>query len=126
MRRAIIAAGSVGTAGAKWPSTLVPAKSTVTPDWLADPGRSPFETALDAETGALIQEALAAVNPKFRAALVLREIEGLSYSEVAEILEISLGTVKSRILRGREALRKQIMDRLEAGSTLAWSPQLAE
>src|SRR5271169_6026627 len=42
-------------------------------DWLADPGRSPFETALDGETGALIEEALAAVNPKFRAALVLRE-----------------------------------------------------
>jgi len=95
-------------------------------DWLADPGRSPFETALDGETGALIEEALAGVNPKFRAALVLREIEGLSYGEVAEILEISLGTVKSRILRGREALRKQIMVRLEAGSTLAWSPQLAE
>jgi RNA polymerase sigma-70 factor (ECF subfamily) len=74
----------------------------------------------------LIEEALAGVNPKFRAALVLREIEGLSYGEVAEILEISLGTVKSRILRGREALRKQIMVRLEAGSTLAWSPQLAE
>jgi RNA polymerase sigma-70 factor, ECF subfamily len=95
-------------------------------DWLADPGRSPFETALDGETAALIQEALAAVNPKFRAALVLREIEGLSYGEVAEILEISLGTVKSRILRGREALRKQIADRLGADSALAWSPQLVE
>jgi RNA polymerase sigma-70 factor (ECF subfamily) len=66
------------------------------------------------------------MNPKFRAALVLREIEGLSYGEVAEILEISLGTVKSRILRGREALRKQIADRLEADSALAWSPQLVE
>jgi RNA polymerase sigma-70 factor, ECF subfamily len=95
-------------------------------DWLADPGRSPFETALDAETAALIEAALAAVNPKFRAALVLREIEGLSYQEVSEILGISLGTVKSRILRGREALRSQLEQRLEAGAELAWSPQLAE
>jgi RNA polymerase sigma-70 factor, ECF subfamily len=95
-------------------------------DWLADPGRSPFESALDRETEALIESALAEVNPKFKTALVLREIEGLSYEEIAEILEISLGTVKSRILRGRDALRKQLAGRLEAGSAIAWSPQLAE
>jgi RNA polymerase sigma-70 factor (ECF subfamily) len=95
-------------------------------DWLADPGRSPFESALDRETEALIEEALAAVNPKFRAALVLREIEGMNYEEIAEVLEISLGTVKSRILRGRDALRKQLAGRMEAGSAMAWSPQLAD
>jgi RNA polymerase sigma-70 factor, ECF subfamily len=66
------------------------------------------------------------VNPKFRAALVLREIEGLSYEEIAEILEISLGTVKSRILRGRDALRKQLAERLEVNSATDWSPDLAE
>ena len=82
-------------------------------DWLPDPGRSPFEAALDRETQALIEAALAKVNPKFRAALVLREIEGLSYEEIAEILDISLGTVKSRILRGRDALRKLLAERLE-------------
>jgi RNA polymerase sigma-70 factor (ECF subfamily) len=38
-------------------------------------------------------------------AVVLRDIQGLSYNEIAETLEISLGTVKSRILRGREALK---------------------
>jgi RNA polymerase sigma-70 factor (ECF subfamily) len=54
------------------------------------------------------------VSPSFRAALVLREIEGLSYEEIAEILEISLGTVKSRIMRGREALRKSLGARLGA------------
>jgi RNA polymerase sigma-70 factor, ECF subfamily len=95
-------------------------------DWLADPGRSPFDSALDRETEVLIESALAGVNPKFKAALVLREIEGLTYEEIAEILEISLGTVKSRILRGRDALRKQLAGRLEAGSAMAWSPQLAE
>jgi RNA polymerase sigma-70 factor, ECF subfamily len=95
-------------------------------DWLPDPGRSPYETALDHETQALIEAALANVNPKFRAALVLREMEGLSYEEISEILDISLGTVKSRILRGRDALRKQLAERLEAGSAPSWSPQLAE
>jgi RNA polymerase sigma-70 factor (ECF subfamily) len=95
-------------------------------DWLPDPGPSPFEMALDRETRELIEQALAQVNPRFRSALVLREIEGLSYEEIAEILEISLGTVKSRILRGREALRKQLAGRLESASTAEWSPQMAD
>jgi RNA polymerase sigma-70 factor (ECF subfamily) len=103
-------------------------------DWLTDPGPSPFETALDRETQHLIEAALTEVNPRFRAALVLREIEGLSYEEIAEILEISLGTVKSRILRGRDALKKQLADRLSAPGTAPigapapvpdWAPQLA-
>ena len=82
-------------------------------DWLADPGRSPFDVTLDHETAELIEGALAHVNPTFRAALVLREIDGLSYEEIAEILDISLGTVKSRILRGRDALRRSLAERLE-------------
>lgn len=94
-------------------------------DWLADPGRSPYESALDRETEALIEQALAQVNPNFRAALVLREIEGLSYEEIGEILEISLGTVKSRILRGRDALRKQLAGRLEPSAAVEWAPRLA-
>ena len=85
-------------------------------DWLQDTSRSPFEVTLDHETAELIEAALAEVNPTFRAALVLREIEGLSYEEIAEVLEISLGTVKSRILRGREALRKTLANRLESTS----------
>jgi RNA polymerase sigma-70 factor (ECF subfamily) len=95
-------------------------------DWLPDPGRSPFEAAVDQETQAMIEEALQQVNPSFRAALVLREIEGLSYEEIAEILDISLGTVKSRILRGRDALRKLLAGKLEPASALDWSPQLAD
>lgn len=95
-------------------------------DSLADPGRSPFETMADHETQELIEQALSQVNPKFRAALVLREIEGLSYEEISEILDVSLGTVKSRILRGRDALRKHLAGRLEPASAPAWSPQLAD
>ncbi len=95
-------------------------------DSLPDPGRSPFESVADHETQELIEEALGMVNPKFRAALVLREMEGLSYEEISEILDVSLGTVKSRILRGRDALRKHLAGRLQPASALAWSPQLAD
>jgi RNA polymerase sigma-70 factor (ECF subfamily) len=91
-------------------------------NFLPDPGRSPFEVTLDHETSTLIEAALAEVNPKFRAALVLREIEGLSYEEIGEILEISLGTVKSRILRGRDALKKHLAGRLEPASSSQWQP----
>lgn len=76
--------------------------------WLADRNPSPFEIALDHEMQDLVEEALKRVNDHFRAAVVLREIEGLSYEEIANVLEVSLGTVKSRILRGREALRQEL------------------
>jgi len=85
-------------------------------DWLTDPGRSPLEQTLDHEIQAVVEAALGELNGNFRAALVLREIEGLSYEEIAEILEISLGTVKSRILRGREALRGRLAERVKQGT----------
>lgn len=95
-------------------------------DSLADPGRTPFDLTLDRETRALVEEALAKVNPNFRAAVVLRDIEDLSYEEIAVVLDLSLGTVKSRILRGREALRRILEGRLEPEPSLHWSPQPVE
>jgi RNA polymerase sigma-70 factor (ECF subfamily) len=77
-------------------------------DWIADPGRSPLQLTLDHESHEMVEAALAAVNPAFREALVLREVEGLSYEEIAQIMDISLGTVKSRIVRGREDLRERL------------------
>ena len=74
-------------------------------DVMSDAGLSPLEEALQHEAQAQLEAALDGLNPNFRAVLVLREVEGLSYEEIADILGISLGTVKSRILRGREALR---------------------
>ncbi|MCU1337514.1 MAG: polymerase, sigma-24 subunit, subfamily [Bryobacterales bacterium] len=93
-------------------------------DWLSEPGRSPYQTALDQETHELIEWALLKVSPNYRAAVVLREVEGLSYEEISEVLEISLGTVKSRILRGRESLRKHLVDRLRATPQVEWPFEL--
>ncbi len=73
-----------------------------------DPGRSPFEQALERESRTLIEQALDRINPVFRTAVILRDIENLSYEEIADILQVSLGTVKSRILRGRDALRREL------------------
>lgn len=88
---------------------------------LTDPGRSPYDLASGGEIRALVEEALAQLSPKFRTAVVLRDIEDLSYEEIATILDISLGTVKSRILRGREALRKLLEARLEPEPVFALS-----
>ena len=87
----------------------------------AHPGRSPFDHALESENRTLIEQALANVNPVFRTAVVLRDIENLSYEEIAEILQVSMGTVKSRILRGREALRRELTQRLDPGFAEAFT-----
>ncbi len=89
-------------------------------DLTPDSGPSPFDFAFDSETRLLIEQALTEISPVFRAAVVLRDIEDLSYEEIAEILQVSLGTVKSRILRGREALRRVLSQRLEPGLAAAF------
>lgn len=81
----------------------------------ADRGRSPFDEAAERENRTLIEQALSRINPVFRIAVVLRDIENLSYEEISEVLQVSIGTVKSRILRGREALRKELAHHLEPG-----------
>jgi len=76
---------------------------------LEDLDATPYDKLATRETQAAVRKALANVPEVFRSAVILRDLEGLSYEEVAEILEISVGTVKSRILRGRRALR-EILD----------------
>lgn len=75
---------------------------------LADPGESPLEAFAHEEIRARVEQELKQVAEPYRTTVVLRDIEGLAYEEIAEVLQISLGTVKSRLIRGREALRKRL------------------
>lgn len=69
---------------------------------------SPEDAVLQHEQSAKLQEALQELSPNFREAVVLRDIEGLSYEQIAAALETGIGTVKSRIARGREELRRKL------------------
>ena len=72
---------------------------------LADPGGSPYDLAAQHELRDRVEAALREVPEAFRTVVVLREIEGFAYEEIADILQVNLGTVKSRLTRGRAALR---------------------
>jgi RNA polymerase sigma-70 factor, ECF subfamily len=75
---------------------------------LVDRGESPFDQFAHEEVRAVVEQALTHVPEPYRTAIILRDLEEMSYEEVAEVLQISLGTVKSRITRGRDALRKKL------------------
>ncbi len=78
-------------------------------DQLVDPGESPYEMAVHAENRALVEAALNQVPEPFRTTLILRDIEGFVYEEVAEMQGVNLGTVKSRLVRGRACLKALLM-----------------
>jgi RNA polymerase sigma-70 factor (ECF subfamily) len=75
-------------------------------------GASPEAQAISNQRERRIMRALNEIKAEYRVALVLREIEELSYEEIAETLAVSIGTVKSRIARGREELRRRVKDLL--------------
>lgn len=77
-------------------------------DSLVDRAASPFEDAAHEEVRLKVEQELNQIAEPYKTVVVLRDIEDLSYEEIAEVLEISLGTVKSRLVRGREALRKRL------------------
>lgn len=75
------------------------------PDTEAAPDRILMENMLDAE----VQNALTAMTPEFRTAVLLADVEGMAYEEVAEIMGTSVGTVRSRIHRGRKQIRTHLL-----------------
>lgn len=77
-------------------------------DTLVDKGESPFDQLAHEEVRARVDHELQQVSEPYRTTVILRDIEGLSYEEIAEVLQVSLGTVKSRLIRGREALKKRL------------------
>ena len=82
---------------------------------LADPRRGPEELAVAADLSRQVANALALLPPPFREAVVLRDLQGLAYEEIAAVLGVRVGTVRSRIARGREQLRGLLETMAPAG-----------
>jgi RNA polymerase sigma-70 factor (ECF subfamily) len=82
---------------------------------LADRGDSPYDHAAQAETRERVEAALRQLPEAFRTVVILREIEGFAYEEISEILNVNLGTVKSRLTRGRSALRALLVNKSGMG-----------
>ena len=78
-------------------------------DALATRDASPYDCAARSEVRAHVEAALRTIPEIFREVVILREIEGFGYEEIAEILNVNLGTVKSRLTRGRAALRDALL-----------------
>jgi len=77
--------------------------------FIADPAASdPSSEAALAETHDRVLAAIGTLDPEHRAALVLRDVEGLDYQQIADVLELPVGTVKSRIFRARSTLRDRL------------------
>src|SRR6266852_7728969 len=76
---------------------------------LADPGQTPEQRSVSAETADAIQAALDRLPPDQRLTVILCDVQGLSYDEVAETMSVELGTVKSRLSRARAQLRELLV-----------------
>ena len=88
-------------------------------EMLVDPAESPFDMAVHEENRLRVEAALNQVPEPFRTTLVLRDVEGFVYEEVAEMQGVSLGTVKSRLVRGRACLKSLLTAPAVAASSQA-------
>src|SRR4029077_7722333 len=85
---------------------------------------SPFDSVAHHEVQRRVDEELRKVPEPYRTTLILRDLEEMSYEEIAEVLEVSLGTVKSRLTRGRDALRQRLTPYVrEVGNELGLAPK---
>lgn len=87
-----------------------------------DPARGPEERATAEETRRRVTAALGELALPFREAVVLRDLEGLDYAEIAELLAVPIGTVRSRIARGRDQLRQVLERSAHAGRAASVVP----
>lgn len=90
---------------------LTPAQEARLP--VTSQAESPYESARRAEQSRQVQAALERLSFDHRAILLLREVEGLSCEQVADTLRVPEGTVKSRLARARDALRRELAGRVE-------------
>ncbi len=90
-------------------------------DQLVDPSESPYDAVVRAENRALVEALLKKVPEPFRTTLILRDIDGFVYEEVAEIQGVNLGTVKSRLVRGRAYLKALLTAAKPSESPAAYS-----
>lgn len=84
---------------------------------IADTSAQPDDIVLTRETSEVIRQAMARLPEQFRTAIVLREMEGLSYEEIAILTKTEMGTVKSRIARARAKLQELLKPYLESASS---------
>lgn len=84
---------------------------------LVDSGQTPEEQILQNEQVAEVREAINALKEEQKTIIILRDIQGFSYEEIAEILSCNIGTVKSRIARGRNSLKEIILKKREQNSS---------
>ena len=82
--------------------------SSALEDTLIDNAVSPFENVIHDEIRTHVEEELRRISEPYRTTVILRDLEEMSYEEIAEITQVSQGTVKSRLTRGREALRQRL------------------
>jgi RNA polymerase sigma-70 factor (ECF subfamily) len=75
---------------------------------LRDSGRSPSDEVLRKESGRVLGDAIRSLPARYRTAFVMKEVQGLSYEEIAGILKTSPGTIKSRLHRARELLQRKL------------------
>lgn len=91
-------------------ATTIDPQENAAGNWLADPHpeHHPPEVAELTERKKIVHQALNELQEEYRTPLILRELEGMSYGEIAELTEIPLGTVRSRIFRGRNELKQKL------------------
>src|SRR5947199_46941 len=95
------------------PHATTPDEMSATAPQLGDRGETPLQELEARELGGAIEHAIARLRPEYRTCILLRHVEGHSYEEIARILELPLGTVKTYIHRARNELRGYLEDRRE-------------